>query len=58
DVASAGSTEIVVPSRNYAAGFDVEAADGEWTWDPGQRRLLYDTPRDGEEHTLRLVPSG
>jgi len=58
DAASAGSTEIVVPARNFAAGFDVEAADGEWTWDPDLHRLLYDTPRDGEEHTLRLVPSG
>ena len=54
DPGVSGPTEIVLPARCYPAGFEVEAAEGEWDWDAARRRLLYRTPQDGGTRTLRL----
>jgi hypothetical protein len=52
-----GPTEIVVPERNYPAGFRVEADDGSWRWDATSRRLFYHTRQDGLTHSLRISPT-
>ena len=58
DPGAVGPTEIVIPRRTYPAWVDVEAKDGEWTWDALHRRILYFTPQDGALHTLRVLPRG
>ncbi len=58
DTGSSGPTEIVVPWRTYPAGFQTVVEDGSWQWDPESRRLLYRTPQDGREYSLKLVPKG
>jgi len=56
DPRASGPAEIVVPPRIYPAGFQVEADAGTWEWSSQTRRLLYRPPRDGESHSLRLLP--
>ena len=58
DTGATGPTEIVVPTRNYPGGFQVEAEDGKWEWNAARMRLSYYTPQDGDLHTLRLLPAG